>query len=320
MHDEARLRQEDAQYRSFFHNIADRLKSQGFDDPWILTADRLGFRTACPWVYYLATFSFLPRLREASQLMFVGEDGKPFFPGPEARVAVMIRNHDAARNHRLFDFILEDKENIEAKLGDLNWERERNGESHISVRLPDSTIDDTPEALKEVEEWFVQTLGDFRSVFWRQLPTKPAWSFFRNWSHKNWSYKPDCPISADISVREWWEPDQDRAGVGIWIQTVYRRRYEGTDTEQEAHALAIRQEVLDALTQHRASIESELGPLHWGIPYTDQSYRICAFLSDRTCFDDDAVISATRRWTDDTIEEFKRVFERVAETIELHER
>lgn len=252
--------------------------------------------------------------------MFSGEDGEPSLWGPEAKVAVVIRNHDAARNHRLFDFILEDKSNIESQLGELIWERERNGESHISVRLPSRTTDDSTEALKDVEDWFVQTLQDFARVFWRQLPTKPAWSFFRNWSHRSWSYKTDCTISAEISVREWWEPDQDRAGVGIWIQTVYRGRSEGTDTEQEAHSLAIRQEVLAALTQHRASIESELGPLHWGIPYTDQSYRICAFLSDRTCFDEDAVISATRRWTDDTIEEFKRVFGRVAETIELHER
>ena len=121
-------------------------------------------------------------------------------------------------------------------------------------------------------------------------------------------------------MREWWEPDQDRAGVGIWILPVYNGRYEGTDTEREAHASAIRQEVLDALTQQRVSIESELGPLHWGIAYTDRSYRICAFLSDRTCFDDDAVIAATRRWTDNAIEKFKRVFEQVAETIELYER
>ena len=139
------------------------------------------------------------------------------------------------------------------------------------MRLPNRTIDDSPEALKEVEEWFVQSLKDFAGVFWRQLPTKPAWSFFRNWSHKSWSYKPDCTISAHISVREWWEPGQDRAGVGIWILPVYRgKRYEGTDTEREARALAIRQEVLAALTQHRVSIESELGPLHWGLPYTDQ--------------------------------------------------
>ena len=121
-------------------------------------------------------------------------------------------------------------------------------------------------------------------------------------------------------MREWWEPGQDRAGVGIWILPVYRGRYEGTDTEWEARALAICQEVLDTLTRQRVFVESELGPLHWGIPYADQSYRICAFLSDRTCFDDDAVIAATRRWIDNAIEKFKRVFEQVAETIELHER
>ena len=108
--------------------------------------------------------------------------------------------------------------------------------------------------------------------------------------------------------------------MGIWILTVYRGHYEGTDTEQEAHALAIRQEVLAARTQQRVSIESELGPLHWGIPYTDDSYRICAFLFDRTRFDDDAVIAATRRWIDNAIEKFTRVFEQVAETIELYER
>ena len=276
------------------------MKGQGFDDPPTPTpAHLLEFRGTYPWVHYRA--AFLQDLREA-------------------RVAVVIHNLDAARNCRLFDFILEDKENIESKLGELSWERERNGESHISVRLPNCTIDDSPKALKEVEERFVQTLRDFARVFWRQMPTKPAWSFFRNWSHKSWSYKPDCTISADISVREWWEPDRDRAGVGIWILPVYNERYEGTDAEREAHALAIRQEVLDALTQQRVSIESELGPLHWGIPYTDHSYRICAFLSDRTCFDDDAVIAATRRWTDNAIEKFKRVFEQVAETIELYER
>ena len=299
MHDEAR-RQEDARYRIFFLIIADRLKSQAFDVPSIPTpAHWLEFRATYPWVHYRA--AWLPDSREAS-------------------VGVVIDNRDAARNRRLFDFILEDKRNIESELGELVWERERNGESHIAGRLPNCIIDDSPKALKEVEEWFVQTLQDFTRVFRRQLPTKPAWSSFRNWSHKSWYYKPDSTVPADISLREWWEPDQDRAGVGIWIQTVYRGCYEGTDIEREAHALAIRQEALAALTQQRASIESELGPLHWGIPYTDHSYRICAFLSDRTCFDDDAVITATRRWTDDTIEEFQRVFEQVAETIELEER
>ena len=33
MDEEARRRQEDARYRCFFLKIADRLKSQGFDDP-----------------------------------------------------------------------------------------------------------------------------------------------------------------------------------------------------------------------------------------------------------------------------------------------
>ena len=112
-------------------------------------------------------------------------------------------------------------------------------------------------------------------------------------------------------------PGQGR--VGMVIRTVYRERYEGTDTEQEAYALAIRREVLATLTQQRASIESELGPLHWGIPYADRSYRICAFLSDRTCFDDDATIAETRRWASDAIEEFKRALDQVAESIELHE-
>ena len=315
MHDEARRHQDDERYRRFFLKVADRLEGQGFDDPPSSTLPhRLEFRTTYPWVHYQA--AFLPRLTEARQLMFSGEDGEPFFWGPEARVAVVIRNHDAARNHRLFDFILEDKSNIESKLGELIWERECNGESRISVRLPNRTIDDSPMALKEVEDWFVQTLKDFAGVFWRQLPTKPAWSFFRNWSHKRWTYKPECPVQAWITLDEWWEPGQDRVGVGIVIQTFYKGQYEGTETEQEAHALAIRGEALASLTQQRVFVESELGPLHWGLPYTDQSYRICVFLSDRTCFDEDAVIAETRRWIDNAIEKFKRVFEQVAETIE----
>ena len=122
MHDEARRRQEDARYRCFFLKIADRLKGQGFDDPSTPTiSHRLEFRATYPWVHYRA--AFLPDLREA-------------------RVAVVIHNLDATRNRRLFDFILEDKRNIESELGELIWERERNGESHISVRLPNCTIDD----------------------------------------------------------------------------------------------------------------------------------------------------------------------------------
>ena len=297
-HDEAR-RQEFARYRCFFQRVADRVKGEGLHKPPTFTATHsLEFPATYTWVHYQA--AFLPDLREA-------------------RVAVVIRNHDAARNHRLFDFILEDKSSIESRLGELIWERERNGESHISARLPNCTIDDSPKALKEAEEWFVETLRAFGGVFRGQLPTKPAWSFFRNWSHKSWSYKPDCTISADISVREWWEPGQDRAGVGIWILPVYNGRYEGTETEREAQALAICQEVLAALTQQRAFVESELGPLHWGLLYTDSTYRICAYLSDRTCFDDDTVIAETRRWTDNTIEQFKRVFEQVAETIDLND-
>lgn len=311
MHDEAHPRQEDERYRHFFQKIADRLKSQGFDDPWILEADLLGFSTAYRWVYYYAEFSFIPALREAGQLMFTGDGGEPFSPGPEASVAVVIRNHDAARNHRLFDFILEDRANIEADLGELIWERERNGQSRISVRLPNRTMDDSPEALTELEEWFVQTLQDFKGVFWRQLPRRPGHLLC-----KRWSYERDCPVvPAHITLERWWEYD-DTVGVGIVIPARYRGGCEGTDMEQEARA----KKVLSALSQHRASIESELGPLHWGVEYTDGSYRICTLLRDRTSFDDDAAIAETRRWVDDTIEQFKRVFEQVAEKIELHAR
>ena len=300
MRDEVGRRQEEARYRYFFRKIAGRLKGHSFENPATPTLPhRLEFRATYPWVHYRA--AFLPDLSEA-------------------RVAVVIHNFDTTRNSRLFDFIFEDKKNIESELGPLTWERECNGEAHISLRLPNCTINDSPDTLKRVEEWFVQTLQDFGRVFWRQFPTKPAWSFFRNWSHKSWTYKPDCAISADISVREWWEPDQDRAGVGIWIETGYRGRYEGTDAERAADGLAIREEFLAALSRQRVSMEAELGPLHWGFPYTDHSIRICAFLSDRTCFDDDAVIAATRRWIDNAVEKFKRVFGRVAETMELQER
>ena len=311
MHDEVRLRQEEARYRDFFLKVADRLKSHGFDEPWILAPDILGFSTAYRWVYYYAEFSFIPAFREAGQLMFMGEDGEPIFPGPEASVAVVIRNHDAARNHRLFDFILEDRENIESKLGELTWERERNGQSRISMRLPNRTMDDSPEPLKELEEWFVQTLQSFKGVFWRQLPRRPGYLLC-----KRWSYERDCPVvPAHITLERWWEYD-DTVGVGIVIPARYGGVCEGTDTEQEARA----KEVLSALSQHRASIESELGPLLWGVEYTDGSYRICALLRDRTLFDDDAAMAETRRWIDNTIGEFKRVFEQVAEAIGLHER
>ena len=299
LHDDAR-RQEFAWYRRFFQRVADRVKEQGHHKPPTFTSvHSLEIPAAYPWVHYRARF--LPELREA-------------------RVAVVIHNHDVARNQRLFDFILEDKSGIEAWLGELIWERDRNGESHISARLPNCPIDDSPKALNEAEEWFVQKLRDFWIVFVRQLPTKPAWSFYRWWSHKTWSYKPDCTITEAVSLWQWWEPSKDQAAVGIVVPSIDRGKYDGADTEREAEALAMRQKVLDALAQHRAFVESELGPLNWGIPYSDGSHRICAFLSDRTCFDDDATIKETGHWLSNTVEEFRRVFEQVAETIELHER
>ena len=86
MRDEAGRRQDDARYRCFFRKIADRLKGQGFDDPPTPTLPHwLEFRATYPWVHYRA--AFLPDLREA-------------------RVAVVIHNLDAARNHRAVRFHL----------------------------------------------------------------------------------------------------------------------------------------------------------------------------------------------------------------------
>ena len=90
----------------------------------------------------------------------------------EARVAVVIHNHDAARNHRLFDFILEEKGKIEDSLGELIWERETATESPIYRHgFRTVPINDSPTALKEAEDWFVQTLP-LRECSGRQLPTR----------------------------------------------------------------------------------------------------------------------------------------------------
>ena len=300
LREEARVHEEEERYRRFFLKVAEQLKTEGFRlTPSPSPAHWLDFTAAYPWVRYRA--AFLPELGEA-------------------RIGVVIENRDTARNKRLFDFILEDKETIEASLGQLIWERDRHGESHISVRLPNRTIDDSPASLEEAQDWFVQTLRDFDRVFWRQLPTKPAWSFFRNWCHESWCYKPDSSVSAEIRLEEWWEPDQDRAAVGLVIRTEYGAGYRPDDAVQEAAATEIRKEVLDALMKQQASIEEQLGRLYWGMTYTDRTDRICAFLFDRTCFDDDATINATREWITETLEAFNRVIGPVVEDLTVASR
>ena len=296
LREEARVREEEDRYRRFFLKVAEQLKSIGFHDPPTgKSLHWLEFSTSYPWVHYRA--GFLPDLNEA-------------------RVMVAIHNHDPARNKRLFNFILEDKENIEAQMGPLIWERDRHRESHISVRLPNRTIHDSPETLQETEDWLVQTLRDFGRVFWRQLPTKPPWSGVRNWSHASWRYKPDSTVPSDISLEEWWEPREDKVAVGLVIRSTYRTRYEGQESSQEEEALAQRQEVVSAFWQHREAIEAELGQLDW-LTYTDRSQRICQFLPDRTGFDDDAAINATREWLSEKIEAFKSVFQPLMQTIEF---
>ena len=152
LREEARIREEEDRYRRFFLKVAEQLKIEGFRlTPAPSPAHWLEFTAVSPFRYRAA---FLPDLGEA-------------------RIAVVIKNRDTAKNKRLFSFIREAKENIEAQLGPLIWERDRHGESHISVRLPNRTIHDSPETLQETEDWLVKTLRDFHRVFWEQLLCAP---------------------------------------------------------------------------------------------------------------------------------------------------
>lgn len=131
-------------YKSFFQNLIDRLREKKFT-----TARKAPPKNWCnfssghgPRAVYVASFN------------------------QDEKVGVEIyMNSDMDSNKILFDQLMEKKISIESKLGEtLEWEPlDGKKASRVAVRRHGS-IDDE-KALKEIEEWMVGKLMDFKRVF-----------------------------------------------------------------------------------------------------------------------------------------------------------
>ena len=136
-------------YRSFFQGLIDRLRNE----PWLIQ----GHQTQ-------------PRNGYVFQMYGRGVHSTVSFGRPGiARVAVYIDGGDKSWNKRLFDNIAQIKEEIEAELGGLVWERLDNRRAcRISAQRPGS-IDDADEILNEIRAWMAQNLLAFRKTFGPRL-------------------------------------------------------------------------------------------------------------------------------------------------------
>ncbi len=96
--------------------------------------------------------------------------GTTFAQGKRAKLEVSIDNTDRVWNKILFGRLMEGKESIESDLSEI-LESERMDDrraSRIAVVCKGS-IDDAPETLKEIEDWMIDKLLDFKRVFGPRL-------------------------------------------------------------------------------------------------------------------------------------------------------
>jgi len=135
-------------YKEFFQGLIASLMEKNFTGP----------RTARPEYEH----SFASGFSAVSYRARFGWEGNP-------RVDLYI-DRDKAWNKDVFDKLLESKAVIESELGEsLGWDRlNDNKASRITIVRPGS-IDDDEETLKEIHDWMVEKLLDFKRVFGPRL-------------------------------------------------------------------------------------------------------------------------------------------------------
>ena len=138
-------------YRGFFQKLLDTLR----EDHNVTNA-----RKGQPqnWYYFSAGHG---------QRVQYGAD---FASGERARVYAYIDNTDRDWNKRLFDQLLDLKNDIESNIGEeLEWERlDERRASRIAV-VRQGTINDDEETLDEIRDWMVRRLLKFKQVFGPRL-------------------------------------------------------------------------------------------------------------------------------------------------------
>lgn len=96
--------------------------------------------------------------------------GTSFAQGGRIRAELYIDVGDLDRNKKLFDWLAEQKENIENEFGELlSWERmEERRASRVAI-YREGSIEDSEEMLIEIRAWAVQKLLILKKVFSQRL-------------------------------------------------------------------------------------------------------------------------------------------------------
>ena len=137
-------------YKAFFQELIDALRERGF------TNARKGQLQS--WYYFSAG--------HGQRVQY----GATFAQGKRARIEVYIDNTDKDWNKNLFDQLMERKEPIESELSEaLKWERLEHRRANRIAAVREGSIDDDQETLKEIENWMIDKLTDFKRVFGPKL-------------------------------------------------------------------------------------------------------------------------------------------------------
>ena len=134
-------------YRSYFQLLIDELREK-----YKFT----NARTGQPQNWY--TF--------ASDNSKVYKFGTSFTTGGKLRVEIYIDCGDKAKNEQLFDRLQDQKNEIQARIGqELSWERLDNRRACRVAIYRDGEIDAETEVLSEIRQWAIQGLLKLKEVF-----------------------------------------------------------------------------------------------------------------------------------------------------------
>ncbi len=136
-------------YRAFYTELAERMNtsSRGFVD---VPIDRIGTRHFC-------------NLASVGQ---IANYAASLPGGNKAWVELVIRGND---RQGLFGLLEEEKEDIQANLGELLWRVEHYGNSAIILERQYNGPFDATETKEELQEWMVERLLKFKEVFGPRL-------------------------------------------------------------------------------------------------------------------------------------------------------
>ena len=147
---DAKSSDKNIRYQAFFQKLIDALRERGFTN----------VRKAQLQNWYLFAAGHSQRIQY----------GAVFGQGNITRVEVYIDNTNRDWNKTLFDRLMEQREFIESGLSEsLEWQRLDHCRASRIAIVRQGSIDGGPETLKEIENWMIDRLLNFKRVFGPRL-------------------------------------------------------------------------------------------------------------------------------------------------------